>query len=214
MSLTSHKCTHKTRGECLMNRPLRPIVLEGERVRLIPLESSHADGLFEAGNDPRIWKGIMEPIESIEDAQNMAAGALEDQKQNGSLPFTVFDKESEKIVGSTRLFDVIPSHRQLEIGHTWYHPAVWRSRVNTECKYLLLMHSFEVLDMVRVQIKTDLRNTQSQAAIARLGAVKEGVLRQHRILFDGYIRDTVMFSVINHEWPEVKARLEGFLQQE
>jgi RimJ/RimL family protein N-acetyltransferase len=196
-----------------MNRPLPPIVLEGERVRLIPLEASHSHALFEAGNDPRIWKGIMEPIESLEDAQDMITDALEDQKQCGSLPFSIFDRESNKIVGSTRLFDVFQSHRQLEIGYTWYNPGVWRTRVNTECKYLLLMHSFEVLDMVRVQIKTDLRNTGSQEAIARLGAVKEGVLRQHKIMFDGYIRDTVMFSIIDREWPSVKARLQDFLQR-
>jgi RimJ/RimL family protein N-acetyltransferase len=196
-----------------MSRPLPPIVLEGERVKLIPLESSHAHALFEAGNDSRIWKGIMEPIESLENAQDMISDALEDQKQNGSLPFSVIDKQSNKIVGSTRLFDFIPSHRQLEIGHTWYNPGVWRTSVNTECKYLLLMHSFEVLDMVRVQIKTDLRNTGSQAAIARLGAVKEGVLRQHKIMDDGYLRDTVMYSVIDREWPSVKARLEGFLHR-
>ncbi|SEC68595.1 GNAT family protein [Paenibacillus sp. GP183] len=195
-----------------MNRPLPPVVLEGERVMLIPIETSHTHDLFEAGNDARIWKGIMEPIESLVSAQSMITQALEDKKQNGSLPFSVFDKESNKIVGSTRLFDFWPSHRQLEIGHTWYNPGVWRTRVNTECKYLLLMHSFEVLDMVRVQIKTDLRNTGSQAAITRLGAVKEGVLRQHKIMFDGYIRDTVMFSVIDREWPSVKARLEDFLQ--
>ena len=98
----------------------------------------------------------------------------------------------------------------MEIGHTWYNPSVWRTRVNTESKYMLLRYCFESLNLLRVQIKTDLRNERSQAAIARLGAQKEGILRQHRVLYDGYIRDTVMFSIIDKEWPQVKERLEGF----
>jgi RimJ/RimL family protein N-acetyltransferase len=196
-----------------MIKPQNPLTLEGKRVRLIPLQQSHTDALFEAGNDPAIWQGFIEPITKLADAQHYVSSALEEQSQNGSMPFSIYDKESAKIVGSTRLFDISPAHRQLEIGHTWNHPAVWRTRVNTECKYLLLVHCFETLGMIRVQIKTDLRNTRSQAAIARLGAVKEGVLRRHRVLYDGYIRDTVIYSIIDLDWPNVKSQLEYFLNQ-
>ncbi|WP_238327843.1 GNAT family N-acetyltransferase [Paenibacillus gorillae] len=121
--------------------------------------------------------------------------------------------QGKKIVGSTRLFDLSAEHRGLEIGSTWLNPSVWRTRVNTECKYLLLREAFEHLDMLRVQIKTDLRNLQSQAAIERIGAVKEGILRKHRILHDGYVRDTVMYSITNDEWPDVRIRLESMLEQ-
>jgi RimJ/RimL family protein N-acetyltransferase len=191
----------------------QPLLLEGERVKLIPLNEIDAHALFEAGREPEIWQGFMEPITQLIDAETFISKALNDQAKGTAIPFGVYDKESKRIVGSTRLFDISLTHRQLEIGHTWHHPSVWRSRINTESKYLLLQYCFETFDMVRVQLKTDLRNTRSQAAIARLGAVKEGILRQHRIMYDGYIRDTVMFSIIDSEWPSVKTRLEGFLQQ-
>lgn len=123
----------------------------------------------------------------------------------------IIDQATNQVVGSTRFLDISSQHRQLEIGSTWLTPSVWRTRMNTECKYLLLKHCFEVLETIRVQIKTDRRNVQSQRAIERLGAVKEGVLRRHRILPDGYVRDTVYYSVIDEEWPAVKARLEAFL---
>lgn len=190
---------------------ITPIIMEGERVKLLPLDESHIDGLFAAGTDPRIWEVSMKPILSRSDAERFVGQALDEQDQGNGLPFAVWDHQLQAIVGSTRLFDISAAHRQLEIGHTWYQPSVWRSRVNTECKYLLLRHCFETLGTIRVQLKTDLRNTRSQAAISRLGAVREGVLRQHRILHDGYIRDTVMFSITDQEWPSVKARLEQYL---
>jgi N-acetyltransferase len=190
---------------------LQPLLLEGIRVKLIPLHESHKEAIYHAGNDPRIWEVGMDFIGSYADADQYVTSAMEEQARDNSIPFSVYDKETGRIVGCTRLFDISVPHRLLEIGYTWYNPSVWRSRVNTECKYLLLRHSFETLHMIRVQFKTDLRNTRSQAAIARLGAIKEGVLRNHRILLDGYIRDSVMFSITHQEWPSVKERLEGFL---
>lgn len=189
---------------------LQPPLLDGTRVTLLPLQESHIPGLAEAANDPAIW-AYMTPLARLVDVQKFVHQALEEQQAGKGIPFTVYDKQQDKIVGSTRFFDIFAEHRNLEIGHTWYNPQVWRTRVNTECKYMLLQYCFETLDLLRVQLKTDLRNERSQAAIARLGAQREGVLRQHRVMHDGYIRDTVMFSILDTEWSQVKVRLEGFL---
>jgi RimJ/RimL family protein N-acetyltransferase len=188
------------------------IELEGVRVKLLPLKETYIDALFEASKDSRIWELSTTPIQSRADMMLYVRRALEEQEQGVGIPFVVYDKSTDTIIGSTRLFDISLPHRQLEIGHTWYHPSVWRTRINTESKYLLLRHSFESIGTIRVQLKTDLRNTRSQAAIARLGAIKEGILRSHCILHDGYVRDTAMFSIIKQEWPTVKARLEQFLK--
>ncbi|MDR6553915.1 GNAT family protein [Paenibacillus qinlingensis] len=190
---------------------LQPPILEGTRVTLIPLHASHIPGLTEAANDPAIWTNIMTPLLSATEVTTFVEQALKEQEAGQGIPFSVYDRLTDTIVGSTRLFDISVPHRNMEIGHTWYNPSVWRSRVNTECKYLLLRYCFESLNLLRVQIKTDLRNERSQAAIARLGAQKEGVLRQHRVMYDGYVRDTVMYSILDKEWPQVKQRLEGFL---
>jgi RimJ/RimL family protein N-acetyltransferase len=192
---------------------LQPLILEGTRVALLPMQESHITGLTEAAADPNIW-AYMTPLLRSAAVEQFVYQALDEQKAGLGIPYSVYDKQSDTFVGSTRLFDISASHRNLEIGHTWYNPLVWRTRVNTECKYLLLNHCFESLDLLRVQLKTDLRNERSQAAIARLGAQREGILRQHRVLHDGYIRDTVMFSIINTEWPDVRQRLEGFLNSE
>ncbi|NOU75773.1 GNAT family N-acetyltransferase [Paenibacillus sp. LMG 31458] len=189
---------------------LQPLILEGERVALLPMQISHITGLLEAAADPNIW-AYMTPLLSSADVEKFVHQALEEQKAGLGIPYSVYDKHTDAFVGSTRLFDISAQHRNLEIGHTWYNSQVWRTRVNTECKFLLLKHCFETLNLLRVQLKTDLRNERSQTAIARLGAQKEGILRQHRILHDGYIRDTVMFSILDTEWPEVKKRLESFL---
>ncbi len=189
---------------------LLPPNLEGTRVSLLPLHESHIPGLIEAAKDPAIWS-FMTPLLDPAEVHKFVYQALNEQEAGQGIPFSVYDKATDTIVGSTRLFDISISHRNMEIGHTWYNSSVWRTRVNTECKYLLLRYCFESLSLLRVQLKTDLRNERSQAAIARLGAQKEGILRQHRVLHDGYVRDTVMFSILDKEWPQVKQRLEGFL---
>ncbi len=188
-----------------------PIVLEGETVRLVPLSMEHAEGIYEAAQSPDIWPYLPYPIDSLEQARFFIEQGLQLQAQGSDMPFAVIDKATGRVFGSTRYLEILPNNKNLEIGWTWYHPSVWRSRVNTECKYLLLSHAFETLGCIRVQFKTDSRNQRSQNAIARLGAVREGVLRNHRILPDGYIRDSVYFSILDREWADVKARLEGFL---
>lgn len=190
---------------------LTPAVLEGETVRLEPLSMEHAEGIYEAAQAPEIWPYLPYPIDSLERARFFIEQGLQLQAQGSDMPFAVIDKATGRVFGSTRYLEILPNNKNLEIGWTWYHPSVWRSRVNTECKYLLLRHAFDTLGCIRVQFKTDSRNQRSQNAIARLGAIREGVLRNHRILPDGYIRDSVIFSILDREWPEVKARLEGFL---
>ncbi|MDD9272291.1 GNAT family N-acetyltransferase [Paenibacillus sp. GCM10023248] len=190
----------------------QPTLLEGTQVVLLPMQESHISGLAEAAADPAIWS-YMTPLPHRSAVEQFVRQALDEQQAGLGLPYSVYDKHTDTFVGSTRLFDYSAANRHAEIGHTWYNPRVWHSRVNTECKYLLLRHSFEQLELLRVQLKTDLRNERSQTAIARLGAHKEGVLRQHRVLHDGYVRDTVMFSILDREWPQVKQRLEGFLDR-
>jgi RimJ/RimL family protein N-acetyltransferase len=190
----------------------QPIMLEGTQVILLPMQESHISALVEAASDPAIF-AYMTPLLQPSAVEQFVRQALDEQKAGLGIPYSVYDKQSDSFVGSTRLFDYSTANRHVEIGYTWYNPRVWRTRINTECKYLLLQHCFETLDLLRVQLKTDLRNERSQAAITRIGAQKEGTLRQHRVLHDGYVRDTVMFSIIAREWPDVKLRLEGFLNQ-
>ena len=167
--------------------------------------------MFEAGNYPEIWTYMPQNSSSLEDMEEIVEGALAQMVTGAELPFSIVDQMSGKIVGSTRFLDISPANRSLEIGWTWLTPEVWRTRINTECKYLLLKHCFETLGTIRVQLKTDSRNLRSQAAMERIGAIREGVLRKHRILPDGYIRDSVYFSIVDDEWPKVKARLEAML---
>lgn len=190
---------------------IQPVELTGLRAKLVPMREEHIDALYEAGNYPDIWTYMPWEMTEREHMVNWVRKALTEQEKGTELAWVVIDQESGEIVGSTRYLNIVAGHRQLEIGSTWYTPAVQRTRINTECKYLLLRHAFETLDFVRVQIKTDARNERSQAAIRRLGASYEGILRKSMILPDGYIRDTAYFSIIPEEWPAVKARLEEFL---
>lgn len=193
---------------------IEPVQLEGVRVTLMPMKEEHAEALFRARQDPQIQALPFWPqFATVEKMLNYIRAAYDEREAGIALPFVIWDKQYSEIVGTTRLCHITPVHRTLEIGFTWHHSKVWRTRVNTECKYLLLKHSFEQLGCVRVQLQTDLRNLRSQAAIERLGAKKEGVLRNHRILHDGYKRDSVIFSIIDEEWPQVKTRLENFLSR-
>ncbi len=129
------------------------------------------------------------------------------------LPFAVIDQKNNRVAGSTRYLDIRPNDRAIEIGSTWLGSEFQRTAINSECKYLLLRHAFEELGAVRVTLKTDGRNEQSQRAIERLGAVREGVLRKHMVMWDGYVRDTVYYSILDSEWPQVKDRLKGLLNR-
>ena len=187
----------------------QPVTLEGRHVRLEPLLPSHAENLFEVGQEETIWPYMPRPpLKSVQDARAMIDQALQVAASGTQIPFAIVERTSGKAIGSTRYLDIRRNDRGLEIGWTWIGTAFQRTVANTECKYLLLRHAFEDLSAVRVQLKTDLRNVRSQRAIERLGAVREGVLRNHMVLWDGYIRDTVYYSVIECEWPEVKRRLE------
>ncbi len=191
---------------------IEPVTLAGRWVRLEPLAESHAEDLFAAGQSPEVWAYLWRgPLTSIDDAREWIQGALRDAADGSQLPFAIVNLETGRAVGSTRYLDIARADRRLEIGWTWLGQDFWRTPLNTECKYLLLRHAFETLGCLRVQLKTDSRNTRSQRAIERLGAVKEGVLRKHMILKlkDNYQRDTVMYSILDAEWPAVKARLEA-----
>ncbi len=191
---------------------VQPIELVGLRARLVPLAPTHAADLFDAGRDPAIWTFLPRHPQTLADMNVLVAEALERRDAGLDLPFVILDRAANnRVVGSTRLCDIDRANRSLEIGWTWLAPAVWRTRINTECKRLLLGHCFETLGAIRVFLKTDARNVRSQKAIERLGAVKEGVWRKHRILPDGYVRDSVYYSIIDDEWPAVKANLDGLL---
>lgn len=192
------------------SRWVKPVQLEGQSVTLVPMELDHASSLWAVAQDDPIWEYMpLQPGTPVE-MEQFVAHALSLRQAGDEFPFVIRDNAGE-IVGSTRYLDISPYNRRLEIGWTWLNPAVWRSRVNTECKYLLLNHAFETLGAHRVQLKTDLRNTRSQTAIERIGAQKEGVLRRHMVVRDGYIRDSVYFSVVDSEWPAVKNRVLSFL---
>ncbi|MBE1445471.1 GNAT family N-acetyltransferase [Paenibacillus sp. OAS669] len=191
---------------------VQSVELTGVRAQLLPLNRDHAEELFAAAAHPDIWTYLPEKIDSIEDTLKWIEKALAEQEKGGELPFVVRDQETGRLAGSTRYIQITPAHRSLEIGWTWYHPSVWRTRINTECKYLLLRHAFEDLHAVRVQFCADKRNDRSNQAIQRLGAIKEGELRRNRILNDGYIRDTCVYSILEEEWPQIKLRLESYLR--
>jgi RimJ/RimL family protein N-acetyltransferase len=150
-------------------------------------------------------------LQGVEDTQAWIQEAMAIAASGTQIPFAIIHRAGGRAIGSTRYLDIRREHRGLEIGWTWVGTAHQRTSVNTECKYLLLRHAFEELGAVRVQLKTDLRNERSQRAIERIGAVREGVLRKHMALWDGFIRDTVYYSILDSEWPDVRRRLEELL---
>jgi RimJ/RimL family protein N-acetyltransferase len=187
---------------------IKPVTLYGRSVRLEPLTHAHAPDLTEAGQDESIWKYMRYGLVNNEARMHdLIAYQLEEQAAGTDLPFAVIHLATGKAIGMTRYMDIQPRNRALEIGGTWYGVAYQRTGVNTECKFLLLRHAFEDLGCIRVQIKTDLRNERSQRAIERIGAVREGVLRDHMILPDGAVRSSVYYSILAREWPQVSQRL-------
>ncbi|HYM70680.1 MAG TPA: GNAT family protein [bacterium] len=192
---------------------VEPVELVGERAALVPMDASHVDALYEAGRAAEIWPYMPIQVVTVDDMTRLVREALRARDAGLELPFVIITPGDGRVVGSTRFLDITPAHRALEIGWTWLSPDVWRTPVNTECKLLLLRHAFETLSMIRVQLKTDGRNERSQRAIERLGAVREGVLRHHRIMPDGYLRDSVYYSILAEEWPAVRARLEEALRR-
>jgi RimJ/RimL family protein N-acetyltransferase len=193
---------------------VEPVTLTGRYVRLEPLSESHIPDLAVAANDEDIWRYMLYgTIRTEADMRSWVEDILNRQRGGTDLPFAVIHLVSGKAIGATRYLEIRPEHRGLEIGGTWYAVAYQRTAVNTECKYLLLRHAFETLGCIRVQFKTDQRNERSQRALQRIGAVQEGILRNHMVLEDGTFRHSVYYSIIASEWPAVKARLEAFLQK-
>jgi N-acetyltransferase len=191
---------------------VKPVILTGRAARLEPLSEAHVPDLVIAGQDPGIWQFMVYGNLSGEGPMRAWVRMLiELQAQGTDLPFAVIHLESGRAVGATRYMEIRPQHRSLEIGGTWYGANYQRTAINTECKYLLLQHAFENLGCVRVQFKTDTRNLRSQKALERLGAIKEGVLRQHIITPSGFLRDSVYYSILDKEWPSIKRRLEELL---
>jgi N-acetyltransferase len=191
----------------------RPITLAGRLVRVEPLTPEHAPDLFAAlMADPSVWRWLpAAPPETLDGMRQQVAKVLEDQARGAVVAFAQAARATGRAVGWTTYLNISRKDRGLEIGNTWLGKPWQRTGINTEAKYLLLGHAFEALGAVRVQLKTDRRNLQSQAAIERLGAVREGVLRKHMLLHDGFVRDTVLYSIVDDEWPGVKARLEVLL---
>ncbi len=191
----------------------KPILLAGRLVRLEPLTPGHAPALFAAlAAGPEVWRWLtMPPPETVAQMGTLIDDDLALQARGELVPFAQVEQATGRVAGHTTYMNISRRDRGLEIGGTWLGKPWHRTGINTEAKYLLLRHAFEGLGAVRVQLKTDARNVQSQTAIARLGAVREGVLRKHMLSQHGFVRDSVMFSVTDDEWPAVKARLEGLL---
>lgn len=185
--------------------------LEGRFVVLEPLDEGHIPGLVEAGRDPALWRWTTQQAGSPEAMALYVAAALLEREEGRSIPFAQVERATGRVVGSTRLGNLSPEHRRVEIGWTWLGRPWQRTALNTEAKRLLLAHAFEVLDCIRVELKTDALNEVSRAAILRLGAVEEGTLRRHMITGTGRVRDTVYFSILREEWPGVRDRLDARL---
>ena len=186
---------------------IEPITLEGRWVRLEPLERRHEADLAAIGSDEEIWRLLPAPLATRDDMHAFVETALENQARGVELPFVIVERSSGAVAGSTRFLDIRPAHRAVEIGSTWLGRAWWRGVVNSETKYLLLRHLFETLGCQRVSLKTDGLNTRSQRAIERLGARREGVLRKHMIVQGGRSRDTVYYSILDDEWPSMRASM-------
>jgi len=191
-----------------MEHWLSPVKLEGERVRLLPLQKSHKVDLAFAASDGNLWRLWYTSVPAPAVVDSYLETALAEQDAGLSLPFAVIDKQTDALVGCTRFMNVEAGHKRLEIGCTWYAKKVQRTGLNTECKYLLLKHAFETLGCIAVEFRTHFHNRPSREAILRLGAKQDGILRNHRIDERGNLRDTVVFSILDSEWRTVRTGLE------
>ena len=190
-----------------------PLALIGSTVELQPLHPDHAPHLLAAAADGELWNLKVTNVPGPGTVEQYIATALAGQQAGTVLAFAIVLRDSGKVVGSTRLWKIDRHNRKLEIGHTWLSASVQRSGVNTEAKYLLLTHAFEAMQCVRVQFSTDVLNDKSRAAILRIGATEEGIVRHERIMADGRKRDTRRFSIIDPEWPALKQHLQGLLNR-
>lgn len=192
---------------------IEPVTLHGESIRLEPLSlDEHLDGLVAAGTDPELFKWFRKDRSSPEEMRAFVKDALSEQERGTALPFATILQDTGKVIGSTRFGNIAPEHRRVEIGWTWITPSQQRTAANTEAKYLMLSHAFEKWNCVRVELKTDTQNQRSIDSIRRIGATEEGTLRKHMETHNGQ-RDTVYFSILDQEWPKVKAILESNLTE-
>ena len=188
-----------------------PVILEGQLVRLEPLSSSHEASLIAAASDGELWDSTVTIVPSRETISAYIATALKAQRDGQALPFVIIRKSTGLVVGSTRFFHIERDHRRVEIGYTWLAASAQRTGINTEAKLLMMTHAFENWRCIRVEFVTDVLNEQSRTAILRLGAKQEGILRNHMIMPSGRHRDSVIFSILESEWPEIESRLAGML---
>ncbi|MEJ7708292.1 MAG: GNAT family protein [Pyrinomonadaceae bacterium] len=187
------------------------MTLVGKTARLELLSLEHLDPLSAIGTDSELWRWTVTLASNIDEMRTYIETALQEQKEGRSLPFAIIDVATGRAVGSTRFGNIDKLNRHVEIGWTWLARNWQRTGINTEAKYLMLRYAFEELDCIRVELKTDALNERSRRAILRIGAKEEGTLRSHMITHTGRIRDTVYFSILDHEWPATKASLEGML---
>ena len=191
---------------------IEPVTLTGRHVQLEPLAAAHHDALVDAASDGELWKLWYTSVPSPQTMRSWLETALS-MRAHDDLAFAIRDLRDGSIVGSTRYFRVDATNRRLELGHTWYARRAQRTGINTEAKLLLLGHAFEALQCIAVERRTHWMNRQSREAIARLGAKQDGVLRNHQRMADGTLRDTVVFSIIDAEWPTVKRHLQYKLER-
>ena len=191
--------------------PVEPVTLQGRAARLEPMTREHPPALCEVGLDAEIWRWYAQAIRTPGEMAAAVETALKEQAQGVTLPFVTFETASGRVVGSTRYLNIDRTHHRLEIGWTWLARPWRRTAINTEAKYLLLRHAFETLRCIRVELKTDSLNEPSRTAILRIGGREEGTFRNHMITESGRLRHSVYYSIIEAEWPAVKARLERLL---
>ena len=189
------------------------MTLEDEHVRLEPLSEEHVAALSEVGLDPELWRWIPYRATTAEEMRAYVKSALDDQAAGTALPFVTVERLTGRVVGSTRYMNIDLPNRRVEIGATWIAKPWQRTAINTEAKYLMLRYAFEALACIRVELKTDALNEKSRNAILRIGAKEEGTLRQHVVTWTGRLRDTVYFSILDSEWPQVKTALEAKLKR-
>lgn len=190
------------------NHWLYETTLKGNLVTLAPLKREHAGGLAEAAADGELWELWYTSVPNSKTIDSYLDQAFTDQANGRALLFVVIENASQKIIGTTRYCNADPLNKRVEIGYTWYAKSFQKTGINTECKYLLLTHAFETLNTIAVEFRTHWHNQASRAAIARLGAKQDGILRNHQKSPEGIYRDTVVFSIIDQEWPAVKKSLE------
>ncbi len=189
------------------------MILEGAQVRLEPLTLEHHQALCEVGLDPELWQWIPYRATTPDEMRSYIQSALDAQAAGSAQPFATVERATGRVIGSTRYMNIDATNRRREIGSTWIAKPWQRTAINTEAKYLMLRHAFETLGCVRVELKTDALNQTSRNAILRIGAKEEGTLRQHMVTWTGRLRDSVYFSVLDSEWPQVKAELEAKLKR-